>query len=246
MFSIKSTALKIFCSDIIDIAWKRTGILSADEAHVYCFNISEADRLGYLATGEEHLKASFFRQDIDAKRFLAGRILTKRTLAGILDVDPGHILIHKGKNGKPFAMYNGRELQSLHFNISHSGNLVIIGVCSKDIGVDVEEMKGGSIIELSATVFSGKELNIFEKSADTLKTFYTFWTRKEAILKATGQGLIDSLYELEVLDGANESNLLQNNGHFDIISFEPAINYRASICITSGIKARFLHSGQMK
>lgn len=238
--------LKIFCSDINDITWQSPGALLNDEAHVYCFDISEADLLAEacLITSDEQLKASRFRQHIDAKRFLAGRIFTKKILSGILGTRPAHILIHAGKNGKPFVLYNGSELQSLCFNISHSGSLVMIGVCNKDIGVDIEEMKPDLMMGLPATVFSKNELKVFENSSNAVKTFYTFWTRKEAMLKATGEGLIDNLGELEVLDGKNENNLLQNTGHFITISFEPAPKYRASVCVPAGIKIRFTNLEQ--
>ncbi len=238
--------LKIFCSDISDITWQSNCPLLSNEAHVYLFDISEVDLLAetYLVTREEQSKASLFRQEMDAKRFLAGRVFTKKILSGILCTEPTHISIRTGKNGKPFALYNSIELQNLHFNISHSGNLVMIGVCSKDIGVDIEEMKPGLIVELPAAVFSKRELEVFENSLNRLKTFYTFWTRKEALLKATGEGLTDNLQELEVLDGTNENNLFQNTGQFVIISFEPAAKYRASVCVPPYIQVRFSHFGR--
>ncbi|MGC4231939.1 MAG: 4'-phosphopantetheinyl transferase superfamily protein [Niabella sp.] len=237
--------LKIFCSDINNITWQSRGLLLSNEAHVYLFDISETDLLAetHLVTRDEQSKASFFRQDMDAKRFLAGRVFTKKILSGILGIEPAHILIRAGKNGKPFAQYNGIELQSLRFNISHSGNLVMIGICGEDIGVDIEEMKPDPIVGLPATVFSKSELEVFENSSNPLKTFYTFWTRKEAILKATGEGLTDNLQGLEVLDGTNENNLFQNTGQFIIISFEPAAKYRASVCVSSHIQVRFYHFG---
>jgi 4'-phosphopantetheinyl transferase len=78
---------------------------------------------------------------------------------------------------------------AVDFNISHSGNRVIIAAGHHlRLGVDVEKIKPLEIDEFAA-FFSLEEIDSIKKTASPLKAFYKQWTRKESVLKANGKGL---------------------------------------------------------
>ncbi|RZL30652.1 MAG: 4'-phosphopantetheinyl transferase superfamily protein, partial [Pedobacter sp.] len=91
---------------------------------------------------------------------------------------------------------NKPYLPNINFNLSHSGDYVVIAIGENALGVDVEVIKDHFDHDLLAKVcFTINE----RKQIGNLEDFYTFWTRKEALLKATGEGLIDNLLEIECI-----------------------------------------------
>jgi phosphopantetheinyl transferase len=93
-------------------------------------------------------------------------------LSRYLDADPAAIELRRGERGKPMLAAPG---PALHFNLSHSGELVLIAVCQdREVGVDVQRMRRRS----------GRK-----RSAE----FYAEWTKREAIAKCHGVGLLAPL-----------------------------------------------------
>lgn len=93
------------------------------------------------------------------------------------------------------------------FNIAHSGNIVIC--CATDmgkIGADIEEIKPIDLDEYTDH-FTENEWNIIRNSPDPIIGFYNFWTRKEAVLKATGTGFHTPLNTVDV----SEDMIIYNN-----------------------------------
>lgn len=85
------------------------------------------------------------------------------------------------------------------FNISHSGDLVVIAVghCLR-LGIDVEEIKPVNVEDFSLT-FSNEELWAIKQFADPLILFYDLWTKKEAVLKANGKGMHLPVEEVTIM-----------------------------------------------
>lgn len=113
------------------------------------------------------------------------------------------------------------EHTNMDFNISHSGDYVVCAIAfSNRIGVDIEQVKPINLEDF-ITLFSQAELQqMTENPEGQLDWFYTFWTQKEALVKAEGSGLnfpvrdinvrngkavlagcVWHLYELELVDG---------------------------------------------
>ncbi len=89
---------------------------------------------------------------------------------------------------------------SIDFNISHSGAFVLCAIClTGKIGIDVEEIKPILFSDFNM-YFSNKEWNEIEHSHNSIASFFTYWTEKEAFLKAIGMGLNIPLNEVEILD----------------------------------------------
>nr|WP_281384370.1 4'-phosphopantetheinyl transferase superfamily protein [Pelagicoccus albus] len=105
--------------------------------------------------------------------------------------------------GKPeLASLAPAENSRIHFNLSHSGSSYLLGVrLDSPIGVDIEDRRSiNGRDELVERFFHPTELQEFQSLPEELKdeAFLLAWTRKEAVLKATGEGLSAHLDSLQV------------------------------------------------
>lgn len=123
------------------------------------------------------------------RRFVAGRAGLRRVLARRLGVAPSAVAFEYGPHGKP--MVAGHP--ELHFNLSHSGDTALVAVTTlAEVGVDYERLRDRArLLDVARRFFGPDE---FERVADAAPeareaTFLRYWTRKEAVLKATGRGM---------------------------------------------------------
>lgn len=138
-------------------------------------------------------KASRFLNHVDQVRYIVTKYVLRKILANFLAIPPSQIEFHLTANKKP-------AVTGIEFNVTHSKNLILIAVSTSPIGIDIEFINRNVNIEpLIETVFSDQEYFFMDKSPDKLIYFYMVWTRKEALLKATGEGLIDNLTTISIL-----------------------------------------------
>jgi 4'-phosphopantetheinyl transferase len=103
--------------------------------------------------------------------------------------------IHSQSGNKPKLV----EDNGIHFNVSHSKELIFIAISSADVvGVDVERVSNRSLERLVPRLFSNKEKLEFLNEADKLDFFYRYWTLKESIIKAVGKGHQLKLNEIDI------------------------------------------------
>lgn len=79
-----------------------------------------------------------------------------------------------------------------HFNISHSGNVILFLFGQKRVGIDIEEVKPFEYDQLLIN-FHPAEIKFIETSQNKIRAFYEIWVRKEAFLKAVGIGITTNL-----------------------------------------------------
>lgn len=97
---------------------------------------------------------------------------------------------------------------SLDFNISHSGALVICAFSTEyRVGIDIEEIKPVSLPHFR-TQWTNREWENIIGAPHPYGQFYHYWTRKEALLKAIGKGILRSLHQIEVI---NDSTFFEGN-----------------------------------
>ena len=136
----------------------------------------------------ERQKAQTFKSGLMRDRFIAVRSLLRQTLAHYLKVQPAGLQFDIGEYGKPFLACG-----SLHFNLSHTGDYMLIAVANfPDIGVDIEKLiQRSSLDAIAKRVFSEGELKLWRQLApeQQLTGFYRLWTKKEAFVKAVGRGI---------------------------------------------------------
>ncbi|WP_214226796.1 4'-phosphopantetheinyl transferase superfamily protein [Pedobacter sp. B4-66] len=169
-----------------------------EAVHVFKINIQEYDRqyssyYGDLLTHQEFQKATEFKNQNDAKRYLASKFVSKNILAHFVSTPASEIVFKQIANKKPY-------IDEIEFNISHSANYLLIAVSSVEVGIDIELVKPDFNTELLLEhCFDQGERNFINRQSSKAHGFYYAWTRKEAILKATGEGLTDHLNELNCL-----------------------------------------------
>ena len=170
--------------------------LIRDEVHVWRASLDITDKqiekLTKTLSPDERKRSEKYHFRRDRQNFIAARGLLRNILAGYLGTEPGEIAFSYSPYGKPLLSepFSKRELT---FNLSHAKDLVIYAVTLKrNVGIDIEyprqEFQWNDIVE---SFFSSLEkaelLALPEKNRH--RAFFTYWTRKEAFLKAKGLGL---------------------------------------------------------
>ena len=134
-----------------------------------------------------------FRHWEDAQATLLGYLLISKEL---LSSDLEKISsIQYNCFGKPFLGNNS------FFNISHSGKYVVFISCeTDDIGIDIEEIDTNIIVDDLFSQMTKSEQHTIETSTNKINAFYSYWTQKEAVIKANGKGLSTPLKSFEIVD----------------------------------------------
>jgi len=134
-------------------------------------------------------------------RSIAARGLLRRLLGRYLNRDPGSIRIAYGEHGKP-----GLEGSELSFNLSHSADLVVFALSADGpVGIDAERVEANSDhLEIAKRHFSASEISALESvpATELPEAFFRTWTRKEAFVKARGEGLSIALDSFSALGDA--------------------------------------------
>ena len=140
---------------------------------------------------EEKVRAERFRIESARRRFVLARTLLRHEVATIVGIDPSEIGFEIGGHGKPQLAKTALETPP-HFNLSHSGDLVVLAIAETDVGADVESIRPVPNAEkLAHRFFSPAErLAVYALDGGARdRAFLRIWTQKEAYLKATGLGV---------------------------------------------------------
>ena len=124
------------------------------------------------------------------------------------------MIIKQEKNGKPY-LFGQNENTAVHFNLSNSNNIAAYAFSKmKDIGIDIEKIRPiPDMMDIAANNFTEKE-NVLIAQCDTdsrSDMFYRIWTRKEAVLKAQGVGLLVPLDSVDVSMSIDQKGPTQVN-----------------------------------
>jgi 4'-phosphopantetheinyl transferase len=196
-----------------------------------------------ILSPDEIARAGRFHFEKDRIHFTRCRRALRRILADYLAIAASEICFEYPTSGKPqlAADQNPRALQ---FNVSHSADIALIAVSSEHrLGVDVERIRADLDVDaLAERFFSLRERAGLRALPDHLRVsgFFACWTRKEAFLKATGDGLSFPLADLSVTthpDRAPELEDIRGNmeaGKQWFLSDLHVIDgYRAAVAIDS-------------
>jgi len=150
---------------------------------------------------EERTRAQRFRFDADRERFELGHGWMRELLAHYSGTPPRDITLVRGRFGKPRLMK-----KDLCFNLSDTKDAVALAVCSTmELGLDLETLDRSVDHEaVSAHYFTPEERITISRSDQPKRTFLELWTRKEAVLKASGVGIMDDLRSLRVDEPLNK------------------------------------------
>jgi 4'-phosphopantetheinyl transferase len=145
---------------------------------------------------DERARARRFIVEHGARRFTAARGFLRDVLARYTGRHPASLHFEYGERGKP-VLAGGP-----HFNLSHSGEVALLAVTGvAPVGVDVEQVNRLPDFEhIAERFFARGERDALRQAApdDYADAWYRCWTRKEAYIKATGDGLHFPLDRFEV------------------------------------------------
>ena len=189
--------------------------LPFDEVHVWLAKLDDypADSLKLLLAADELARAGRFHFDKDRNHYIVARGWLRKLLAAYLGVGAGELRFSYAEKGKPALEESQRS--SLNFNLAHSHGLAIYGFSrSREVGVDLEFVREDLADEkIAERFFSQGEIDVLRKlPADLRKqAFFDCWTRKEAYIKARGEGLSMPLDEFDVSLRPGEAAALLRN-----------------------------------
>ncbi len=163
----------------------------------------ELTELANLLSADEHERAARFHFERDRQHYLAGRGILRNILARYVSQPATRLAFVYGSRGKPALA--GAPVQ---FNLAHSGGVAVIAVARPSaVGIDIEQIRVVPRWEgVTNSFFSAAERKAIGSlpSIDRLYGFFTCWTRKEAYLKATGDGIGVPLdrFDVSVIPGS--------------------------------------------
>jgi 4'-phosphopantetheinyl transferase len=165
----------------------------------------------------------------------------RELLGSLLSVAPSAIAFDYGEHGKPH-LTAAFAITGLRFNISHSDDLALLGICwQRDIGVDIERWR--TLVDeeaLARRFFSPREVRDYLglEAAQRSAGFFNCWTRKEAYVKAVGRGLGLSLdsFDVSLVPGElprllRHSALLQDGRTWSLAALELGAGCSAAVVL---------------
>lgn len=184
-------------------------------AHVWIAAIDMPEpslsRAATLLDEAETQRVASFRFEADRRRSLVARATLRTLLGRHLDRDPRALRFVVGEQGKPALAENEVE-----FNVSHSGGHVAIAISDAGpIGVDLEAVRATSdLLQLAERFFSPAEADVVRAAAesDRAARFFSYWTAKEAVIKAAGGGLSLDLRSFETDPRIGQPTAVRNRG----------------------------------
>lgn len=197
-----------------------------DIVHLWTFPLTRGEGDYALLSAEEKQRAHRFHFSRHRDQFIAGRAQLRRILGGCLATAPEEISFTYGRSGKPAI----HAPVPLSFNLSHSGDVAALGVAHFEIGVDIEQVRAIDR-DIAHRFFAADEVATLFGLPDPQWTeaFFACWTRKEAYVKALGDGLQINLDSFSVsLAPGKPAELLRVEAHpeepalWQLVSFVPA------------------------
>ena len=186
--------------------------------HIVCADISSADDMTYgrlleRASEERKRRAARYRRYEDKLRCVTADALLKT----VLNTDGFQII--QNKYGKPYI----KDREGFFYNLSHSGNYVVLAFGNSEIGIDVQRHSAGTDIKMIAeSCFACDEKEyVLQNEMLATERFYEIWTGKESYLKYLGKGLSEDMRSFSVLKQGAQIRCLPHT---------PTYGYTLSFC----------------
>lgn len=198
---------QVRCVEINDPEWTRSlppQQLHGNDIHVWRIAISACRHLAELCVTVldevEKQRASRYHHPHDQLRFILSRALLRHLLAGYIGHSAASIRFVAGPNKKPLLVQSATP--PFHYNISHSGDLILIAIARHEVGIDVSFIDPSfAWQDVLNECFCKQELQFILDSSHPAYDFHLLWSRKEALLKATAKGIDDDITRMPCLDG---------------------------------------------
>lgn len=190
---------------------------------IYTYDIRKMNNDEYRAwygmmSDERKKRVDAFRFEDDRKRSVAGEMLARKAVSEMCGIAPESITFERTRYGKPYTSI-------AEFNVSHSEDIVVCAVDKAPVGIDIEKIRSVNL-KTAKKVFSEEEITYLfghtpeEKeftntgNPDILARFFELWTKKEAVGKCIGTGLIHE----------------ENYDNYSIKTFDMYDDYIVTVC----------------
>ncbi|MBI3761430.1 MAG: 4'-phosphopantetheinyl transferase superfamily protein [Chloroflexi bacterium] len=218
--------------------------LGAEEVHVWRVELNQSaqcvEALRRTLAEDELKRAERFYFDSDRQHFIVARGALRTILGRHLGAQPDQLRFVYSSHGKP-ALVGDCGFDAIHFNVAHSYGIALVGVTRvSEIGIDVEYVRREvEHLSIARRFFSSGEVAaLYALPADLRQeAFFTCWTRKEAFIKARGEGLSYPLDQFDVSLAPDEpAALLSVRGcstarGWSLRSLSPGPGYAAALAL---------------
>ena len=145
-----------------------------------------------LVSKSRQEKIDFYRFDKDKKLSCGAYLLLKKLLSEKNIENP---IFKTGKYGKAYIC----NYENIHFNLSHSGKIVLCAISNREVGTDVEYIDRKIDLNIAKNYFFNREYESIMKSDNPSEEFFNYWVLKESYMKYTGLGMNLDLNSFEII-----------------------------------------------
>ncbi len=218
--------------------------LGSGDVHVWDIDLhsAPADSTSLaMLDDEEHARAAHLRNPTHSDEFLRAYVCLRILLGGYLKLEPSAVRFAKSQAGKPHLIQGAGE-SGLRFNLSRTdGRAALALTKGRDIGVDIERITDRGLSDVAARALAAPELAYFRAlpEADRRAAFFTIWARKEAFLKALGEGLAIAPIEVDTISTAGRVRLSKKRQRgWRVQDVKVADNYAAAVAVRGFFRPR--------
>lgn len=216
--------------------------LTPGEVHVWWVDLDAVDEANCafwaVLSPDERERIARLRFPADRIRVAHARGALRQVLARYLDLEPAALQFAYGRRGKPAL---ASDAASVRFNVSHADGRAVVAVArGADVGVDLERIRPDADHELIAERFFSPAERAALKAlpaAQRCQAFFVCWTRKEAFVKADGDGLGIPLHAFDVMaPGADRPILVRHEGaptgaDWDLLDLDGGAGFAAALAV---------------
>lgn len=227
-------------------AWQPLG---AHHVHVWRIRLdgARAPELWPVLSHDEQARARRFHFPEHRDAYVMAHGMLRRILARYAGMSPDALVFDAGEFGKP-ALRVAPGSAPLEFSLSHSGDYALLAVSRAPVGVDIERWKEeAEHLELATRFFSTAERDVLHELAaekeHVVAGFFAAWSRKEAYLKARGDGITHGLDHFDVsLRPGQPAELIEDRtdasarSRWVMCALAPASGYAAALVAASPVE----------
>lgn len=220
--------------------------LASNEVHIWLAHLNQLEARAQsfleILAPDERERAGRFHFEKDRVRFILTRGILRTLLARYLHRDAARLSFDYNAYGKPSLAGSAGDAPALHFNLSHAHEIALYAfTLQREVGLDLEFIRhdfAGE--EIAARFFSEREIAMLRALpvSQRVQGFFNCWTRKEAYVKARGQGLslpLDS-FDVSLAPGEPAALLSVRDGtgetrRWRLQELNPAAGYVAAVAV---------------
>ena len=220
-------------------------VLGGDEIHVWRATLdqtpSQIQSFLHSFSPDELARVERFHFERDRGHFIVARGVLRAVLGGYLNRVPGCLSFCYGSHGKP-ALAPESDGDSIRFSVSHSHGVALFAVTrGREVGIDLEYIRSDlAVAEIAERFFSRREVAMLRAlpTEEQRQVFFRCWTRKEAYIKARGEGLSLLLDQFDVSPAPGEPDAAPGTqrdpseaSDWSLQEFTPAPGYAAALAV---------------